>query len=111
LLERFIRLFGKDCIDCIRADKEFVGQEWIKFLNDSRIRYYIRIRNNFKVFLPRKGKEIPVKWLFQGLKTGGIKHYSRIVKLKGGYCYLSATVEKKEGKADFMIIISYNKNE
>jgi hypothetical protein len=111
LLERFIRLFGKDCIDCITADREFVGQEWIKFLNDSRIRYYIRIRNNFKVFLPRKGKEIPVKWLFQGLKIGEIKHYSRIVRLKGEYCYLSATVEKKEDKTDFVIIISYNKNE
>jgi hypothetical protein len=98
LLERFIRLFGKDCIDSITADREFVSQEWIKFLNDSRIRYYIRIRNNFKVFLPRKGKEISVKWLFQGLKTGGIKHYSRIVKLKGGYCYLSAIVEKKKVK-------------
>lgn len=111
LIKRFINLFGKDCIDCLTADREFVGQEWIKFLNDSKIRYYIRIRNNFKIFLPKKGKEIPVKWLFQGLKMGEIKHYNRIVKLKGQYCYISATLEKKEGKPELVIVICYNKNE
>ena len=88
-----------------------MGEEWIKFLNDSKIRYYIRIRNNFKIFLPRKGKEIPVSWMFQGLKMGEIKHYNRIVKLKGEYCYISATLEKKEGKPELVIVICFNKNE
>ncbi len=54
LVERFIRLFGKECIDCLVADREFVGDQWIEFLNHEQIRYYIRIRNNFKVFMPRK---------------------------------------------------------
>ena len=44
---RFIRLFGHDCIDSIVADREFIGKEWIGFLNNRRIRYYIRIRQNF----------------------------------------------------------------
>jgi hypothetical protein len=70
LVNRFIRLFGIDCIDCIMADREFVGEKWIGFLNNLNLRYYIRIRNNFKVFLPNKGRTIPVKWLFSGLKVG-----------------------------------------
>ncbi|MGI6320480.1 MAG: hypothetical protein ACOXZK_05880 [Bacteroidales bacterium] len=67
LIKRFIRLFGKNCIDCIMADREFVGEEWIKFLNKENLSYYIRIRNNFKVFLPRKNTSIPVNWLFPDL--------------------------------------------
>ena len=40
IIERFIRLFGHDCIDCLVADREFIGKEWIGWLNDNRIRYY-----------------------------------------------------------------------
>lgn len=112
LIERFIRLFGKGCIDCIMADREFVGEKWIGYLNMESLRYYIRIRNNFKVFLPRKNKVIPVNWLFAGLKHGQIKHYPDIVKINGQYCYLSATLSQKRGeKPELAIIISYNKNE
>ena len=96
LIERFIRLFGKDCIDCLLGDREFVGQQWVKFLNDNQIRYYLRIRNNFKVFLPHSNKEIHVSWLFQGLKMGEIRHHKTIVKINGEYCYLSATLDKKK---------------
>lgn len=112
LIQRFIRLFGKDCIDCIMADREFVGEQWIGYLNGENLRYYIRIRNNFKVFLPGKNESIPVNWLFAGLKTGEIRHYPKIVKVNNQYCYLSATLTQKRGeKPELLIIISYNKNE
>lgn len=112
LIERFIRLFGKECIDCLMADREFVGERWIGFLNRENMRYYIRIRNNFKVFLPHKNTTIPVSWLFNGLAAGEIRHYPKIVKINEQYCYLSATLSQKRGeKPELLIIISYNKNE
>lgn len=112
LINRFIKHFGKECIDCLMADREFVGEEWIRFLNEQKLRYYIRIRNNFKTFLPHKNNTIPVSWLFKGLKVGEIKHYPKIVKINGEYCYLSATLTQKRGeKPELLIIISYNKNE
>ena len=112
LIKRFIRLFGKECIDCLMADREFVGEKWIGFLNETKLCYYIRIRNNFKVFLPHKNSTVPVSWLFNGLKVGQIKHYPKIVKINGEYCYLSATLNQKRGeKPELLIIISYNKNE
>jgi hypothetical protein len=112
LFNRFIRLFGKECIDCIMADREFVGEKWIAFLNQQKLRYYIRIRNNFKVTLPHNSSIIPVSWLFIGIKVGQIKHYPKIVKIKEEYCYLSATLTQKKGeKPELLIIISYNKNE
>ena len=50
LIEQYIEWFGRDTIDCLLADREFIGDKWLKFLNDNKIRYYIRIRNNFKIY-------------------------------------------------------------
>lgn len=108
LIQKFIDWFGKHQIDCLLADREFIGQDWLNFLNSNKIKYHIRIRNNFKVFLPKKQKEITVWHLFNNLKVGEIKHYKKIVKMHGEYCYLSATKTIKDGKIDFCIIVSFN---
>ena len=57
LMEKFISWFGVNCIDCLLADREFVGDKWIGFLNEHRIRYFIHIRENFLIFLPKKNKK------------------------------------------------------
>src|SRR6056297_4208175 len=113
LVNRFIRLFGTSCIDCLMADREFVGDEWINFLNDNKIRYYIRIRNNFKIFLPHKNKEIKAFWLFNSLKRGDFLHYRPIIRLGSQLCYISGCrmKSKETGGRDFLIIISFNKPE
>ena len=112
LIERFIRLFGAECIDCIMADREFVGEKWIRYLNSQNLRYYIRIRNNFNVFLPRKDKIVNLRSLFSDLKIGEIRHYPRIVKINNEYCYLSGTLSQIRGeKPELVVLICYNKNE
>lgn len=105
LVNRFIRLFGKECIGSLVADREFVGKDWINFLNNNNISYHIRIRNNFKVFIPQKNKELKASWLFSNLKKGQFCNYSKIVKIKNEMCYISGC--KLEN--DFLIIISFNK--
>ena len=32
LIQNFIDWFGKDCIDCLLVDREFVDKEWLAFL-------------------------------------------------------------------------------
>ncbi len=32
------------CSDCLTAEREFIGDTWIKYHNDREIRYYIRIK-------------------------------------------------------------------
>jgi len=108
LVERFVRLFGKQSIECLVADREFVGKKWIAYLNQEQIRYHIRIRNNFKVYLPRKGKQIKASWLFNDLKVGQYKHYDKIVSINDQYCYLSGCKLKK---GSFLIIVSFNRPE
>lgn len=34
IMQRFIRLFGRESIACLVADREFIGEEWVKWLND-----------------------------------------------------------------------------
>ncbi len=109
LVNRFISLFGTSCIDCILADREFVGDEWFEFLNFNRLRYYIRIRNNFKIFIPSKNEEVKVNWLFNSLKINQFMHYPKIVKIGGQLCYISGCKTKsREGKTELLIMASYN---
>ncbi len=70
IMERFIRLFGAECIDSLVADREFIGKEWTGWLNSRRIRYYIRIRQNFWIVKPSTGERIRAWWLFNDLKVG-----------------------------------------
>jgi hypothetical protein len=35
LINRYIRLFGKDTVDRLPAAREFVGCDWIKYMNDN----------------------------------------------------------------------------
>ena len=112
LIRKYIDYFGLESIDCILADREFIGEKWIGFLNAQGIRYHIRIRNNFKVFLPATNKEVKVSWLFNSLKINEVCHFHKIVNLNGELVYLSATktVTREKG-IELLILVSYNRPE
>ena len=112
LVDHFIRLFGIDSIECLLADREFIGQHWLAYLNDIGIRYHIRIRENFWVDIPRNGHRVKASWLFNQLRNKQQTFYRHIVRIKGQLCYLSASkVINKKGAPEFQIIVSYNKPE
>ena len=110
IMDRFIRLFGKSNIKCLVADREFVGQDWLEYLNRERIPYHIRIRENFWVKDPRTGKEFKAWWMFNHLKYGQSEYQMRIYYVNGQLCYLSgARLKNQDGKVELQIIVSYNK--
>jgi hypothetical protein len=110
LMNRYIRLFGLDTIDCLLADREFVGEQWLAYLNHNKIRYHIRIRENFYVDDPRSAERIKVSWLFSDVKTGTCKVLHRIYYVNNQLCYLSASkIKNKEGKIELQIIVSFNR--
>ncbi len=109
LVNKYIHLFGKNTIESIVADREFVGQQWLGFLNQEKIKYYIRIRNNFKVFIAHKNKEIKASHLFNRFRTNEFVYYNKIVRVNGELCYLSGCkLNNRKGKQDFLIIVSFN---
>ena len=109
LFERFIRLFGIQALDCLTVDREFIGEKWIKYLNDKGIRYYIRIRENFWILQPHNGKRVKAFWLFADLPLHSYRVNNRIVYMNNQLCYLSGSkVKNKQGKPELQIIISFN---
>lgn len=109
ILERYNNLFGFETIEALVADREFVGNEWLNYINTNKIPYHIRIRENFDVLIPRNGHIVKASWLFKGLKMGQFKHYSKIVYINKVACYLSASVIKsKTGQPEYQFLISFN---
>lgn len=99
IMQRFIRLFGRGSIKCLVADREFVGLEWFKWLNDNAVQYHIRIRDNFWVEDPRTGKKIRARHIFNNLKHGEERILHHIYRVCGELCYLSeAMIKDKAGK-------------
>jgi hypothetical protein len=111
LMNDFIGWFGRDCISCLLADREFIGEHWLGFLNHNNIPYHIRIRNNFRIFLPRKQKEVTAWHLFNDLKVNEFRHYEKIVVMHDQLCYLSGVKIVKDGKIEFLILVSFKKPE
>lgn len=112
LMNRYVTLFDIESIDCLLADREFIGDHWLGYLNTNRIRYHIRIRDNFWVDIPRNGHRVKASWLFSNLKINQYAFYDRIVYVNGQLCYLSASIVKnKKGVPEFQILVSFNKPE
>lgn len=112
LMERYIKLFGIASIDCLLADREFIGEHWLAYLNANHIRYHIRIRENFWVDIPRNNHRVKATWLFNGLKLNQFQYYPKIVYVNNQLCYLSASmIKNKKGEPEMQIIVSFNKPE
>ena len=76
IINRYIRLFGNEIADCLLADREFLGEHWIDYLNFHKIRYYIRIRENFYIENPRTDKSVKASWMLTGLNVANVNCYS-----------------------------------
>lgn len=49
LMRRYLAHFAPSSVRLLLADREFVGAEWLKFLNDSNIKFAIRLREDLRV--------------------------------------------------------------
>ena len=112
LIERYIALFGEGSIDCLVADREFVGADWLAYLNFRRIRYHIRIRGDFWVTKSSTGSRFKAHWTFQDLRVGQSKSLDGIYIVNGQMCYLSgARMKDEDGAPQLQILVSYNRPE
>lgn len=106
IVNRFKSIAGADSINHLMADREFVGDEWLGYLNACGIHYHIRIRENF--YVSRHGKTFKAYWLFNDVRMGESKHLDGIYFVNGQACYLSGSkVKGKEGNPELQILVSY----
>ena len=89
LLDEFKELFGFHRIKSLMADREFIGKNWFSMLNQNKIPYFIRVKDN--TLLPwDEDVSIHVKDFFQHLK----KAQTRVIEkdMYEGKVYFAATL-------------------
>ncbi len=101
LMNRFLKLFGKECIDYLTADREFIGENWIKYLKNKKIPFRIRVRKNTVVFNKYKNTQCKITRLFS-LKKNEIMIVNKPRLVWGVSVYIGA-LRTKDG---FVLIIS-----
>jgi len=70
LLKHFLLEFDQKRIQCLTADREFIGTDWIKFLKRQRIRFRIRVKRNTSVSNPSGSSEMAAYRFFQNGRIG-----------------------------------------
>lgn len=103
LLGRVIKKLGPEKIQVLLADREFVGEEWFRFLIEEKIPFIIRVKKNFLVQGIRDGYEVPIKELLK--KLGRKKKYVNHSIILWGHP-LFASVEQRKGAKEAMIVVS-----
>lgn len=108
LIERYVRLFGTASIESILADREFIGNNWIKGLSNNWIPFYIRIKANMWINVPGNGSK-KAYWLFNDLRLNQPRYINKIVMIDNQYVYLSGlkVFNSKENKIEFVIIATF----
>ena len=69
IIKQFIKCFGKDRIECVIGDSEFIGKNWIEWLKKEKIEYVMRLRNSQNI-ANSKGSTTKGSGLFRDLKPG-----------------------------------------
>ena len=70
LMQDYLRLFGRQSIEFICADREFIGVDWLAFLCRERIAFRLRLKENLLVENSRRTKRVAVRNLFRTQKAG-----------------------------------------
>ena len=102
IMKRFIRCFGKENIDCLLGDREFVGEDWFAWLVEQEIHFCPRIKGNF-VRENEYGIECLMRQQFHNLNRGETRIIREKSKVLGQRLYLSAL---RLMSAEFLIFVS-----
>jgi hypothetical protein len=102
LMQRFLAVFGASSIRALLADREFVGEDWLQWLQAHAIPFYLRLKRN--TLIPNAWN-VPKRAdvLFQSLKPGRTCYLAGRRPVWGCFVHLSA-LRLTDG--DFLIVAS-----
>jgi DDE family transposase len=88
LMERFLAVFGVERIAVLLADREFIGEAWLRWLQIQRIPFHQRIKRD--TLVPNHwNRMMRVDALFGSLKPGQARLLSGRRPVWGGFVHLS----------------------
>jgi len=100
ILQRFVGLFGKDCIAGVLADREFASGSLFGWLNKEQLPFYIRIKDNSMVSIKNK-KFRAAKKLFNHLRSNQKSVFGMTIELFGQKIYLAGS---RSERGELMIV-------
>ena len=90
LFESFLSQFPTQAIDCLVADREFIGADWFCYLlTYPRYRFHIRLKANHQI--ERDAKRLRADVIFANLKVGETRILRGKCKVWGYALYVSGT--------------------
>lgn len=107
IMEIFLDLFGKERIEQLVADREFVGNQWLCWLRDQGIHFNLRVKENFQVTNAR-GQEVPVYKLFRSTRVNQPLVIAEPRRMWGAEWHFSGCYL---GKGEFLILVSPSQDE
>ncbi|MGD9107922.1 MAG: IS4 family transposase [Gammaproteobacteria bacterium] len=89
IVKRFVKVFGKDCIAGVLADREFANKYFFRNLVKAKIPFYIRVKEGSKANIFYE-KTFKVKKLFNQLKQKSQMSYIQPVTIHGQKLFVAA---------------------
>jgi len=78
LLNHVLCLLEGRTIDCLLGDREFIGEDWFKYLCDKHIPFCIRVKHS--TLIPKEGRPpVPIKQHYLHLKPGEKKDITAMI--------------------------------
>ncbi len=102
LMGRFLKVFGVATIEALLADREFVGEDWFRWLQSQGIPFHQRLKRN--TLVPNgRNRMMRLDVLFGSLKPGDCRHLPGRRPVWGGFVHITAP---RLDDGDFLFIAS-----
>src|SRR5919106_393898 len=107
LIEQFLALFGSYKIEYLVADREFIGEEWFRYLIKQGIKYRLRIKKNMNLSRSN-GQLSPAVNFFRSLP---ISTECRLVGRRLVCGHLLWVTGMRLPSGDYLIIVSHDETD
>ena len=101
------QVFGITRIKALKADREFMGAPWFKWLSEQNINYVIRLKENGQYISNSRGRMIKAYDLFRPLAIGTQVNLSQRKVGKKGDTFDIVGVRNKKGE---LVVLIYSPN-
>ncbi len=101
LMQHFVCLFGTKCIRFVTADREFIGKEWVSWLQKQKVAFRIRIKAG-EWLQAQDGREKRAGEWF-AYRACSCKKRGMLL---WGLCVFVAGKRLRRGRSEFLIVIS-----
>lgn len=104
-MELFISVFGKQRIEVLLADREFIGDKWLSWLKSQNIRFVIRIKENGQYISNSRGMFTKAKQLLHWLSPGQSVDLGKRVLGKSSKYYYNLSAYRCPKTSELLVVV------